>query len=414
MRRSRAFAPLGLGLPVMAFAMYARVLLRFDMSHGHFPFYQQYYALASQGKWPWIDYNLEYPPLSIPFIFGPTLFLKGLSPLAVALCRITWALVCTLVVFYGCAVRELQIRKFPVATVVFGFSIVLAKTLYYELFDWAPMCLMLGAYLLSSRRTNGQKWSNALLAVGAFVKFVPILMYPWVNPREPGKAWWRQHIALIALTIAQIAYAMISLSGAMAAVQYHTQRTIDAFGIYGAVALALGKLGVSPEKVEYLSGTASVSGPFSTMLKTLSMAVVLALFGFCWFVYQGARKHRDPEKTREFGWLVGVVAVLAFTFFGKLGQPNYCMWVIACAGILAYRPSISTRDLAIVLSSTCLFCLLSPIQAKEGVVIQFGGDSTRLLAEGFVRFAVGMPIVWVAIRQMKQAGNSDPHPPVAT
>ena len=127
MRRSRAFAPLGLGLPVMAFAMYARVLLRFDMSHGHFPFYQQYYALASQGKWPWIDYNLEYPPLSIPFIFGPTLFLKGLSPLAVALCRITWALVCTLVVFYGCAVRELQIRKFPVATVVFGFSIVLAS-----------------------------------------------------------------------------------------------------------------------------------------------------------------------------------------------------------------------------------------------------------------------------------------------
>ena len=265
------------------------------------------------------------------------------------------------------------------------------------------MCLMLGAYLFSTDSVKNRLWANALLAVGLFTKFVPILMYPWILRKADGVPWWKQHGVLIVLAILQIFYAFVNLPGAIWAVQYHSQRTIDAFGVYGVVAIALGKFRISPEQVKMLNATASVIGPVSNIFKVLSTLLILAAFGYATACYRKNVSKGHAQAGLQYGWMVGAFCVLSFMLLGKLGQPNYSVWLLACVAIMSFRSTITLRDQIILAVATIAFCGFAGLQGREAIFVQTGEkEPTILMIYGAFKCAFAIPIFLLALREIKQ------------
>lgn len=382
-------------LPCLSFANYLRWIFHYDLQLGIFHYYQEFYEHSTRGQLPWIHYDLEYPPLSIPFIFGPVLLMKGLSMIQVTILRGVWSLVITLFAIYQLVAYELKVRKIPFASLTVGSSLLASGALYFMVYDWIPMCLILLAFVLRNESAKSKVASTLLLVVGLFTKLVPGLIYPWVTQGKANDPWWKRHGILIAFVAFHVVYGLINLKGTMWAIQYHVQRPIDAYGIYGVITMLLGRLGISPEKVITLNLTEEMAGPVSAIFQKLSTLVFLALVIFTFIRY------RRTEKTLEDRWIAGILTVVAFTLFGKLGQANYCFWVVASAVVLGLFPSTTSKQLWTLGLCSVGFCVFATMQGKTSPHLLDPVVPLSVILFGLLKFLLGLPIIQICARKLR-------------
>jgi Glycosyltransferase family 87 len=260
----------------------------------------------------------EYPILSL-FVFSPPLLAPAqFYQQAYAL----WSLL-LLIILYA-VIKHSTSRKnalfFITCTVIAGWSTAVSR------FDLFPAACTLGALILANK--NRWTWAYACIAVGALLKFYPILLLPVLfiaEQKSYSLQWysWNRWKALALGFVAVFAgFILLSLAvsipGTIGSLQYFTARPLQIESFPAALVWLTSHLGFPYHylyafvSINVVSQTANAIGALFTVLFLIGL---LALF---WLQWQGKL---DTGTT--------CLTVLVLTLCtGKILSPQYILWII--------------------------------------------------------------------------------------
>jgi len=152
---------------------------------GELALYNRYATYLWESKLPYVDFFLEYPPLSLPFfwiaqVFGEKWF------------TLTWYGLIGLFVL----ATFLMIKKMGGRGFAFIASILPLAGLFWDRFDMIPAFFSLWAVILLKKEKYSQSWFFLGLAI--LVKIYPVVLLPYFLVKTPLKSILR---CLLPLTI---------------------------------------------------------------------------------------------------------------------------------------------------------------------------------------------------------------------
>ena len=297
--------------------------------------YFRYATKAIEGQIPWRDYVVEYPPASFPLFFLPRVFADDFE-------AFKWWFGVEMMVLNVIAVflvarqveRDEGTEKVPVRLAWYTATFAILCPLLITRFDLAPMVLAFAAahYWSSGRAGLG----SALAALGTLTKIFPGAIV------APALAWEffskkRRGVGLLvfALVMTTGVGGWIVLAGPnlKKSLEYHLGRDLEIGSIYGAIAIAEGKLVGAEVRDEYRHKSAELIAPWSKPLARLALPLQALALGIV-AVRSWRSKGREPLRD-------SAAAVVGFAAFGKVLSPQYALWplplIVALPGRLGRR-----------------------------------------------------------------------------
>ena len=335
---------------------FLRVILKWShqrADYGLFQVYHDFYVQLSGGKLPWVHFNFEYPPLSTPFIYGPSLFIGGLGPFQLFVVKSVWMFL-GLIVAIWCITEIERIRaKPPVVSALAVAFIIVAPAAILSTFDsWLLVIVSVALYFRVKQR---EALSANILLVGAFVKLMPAFF--WVSEFVQGASALRAKKlwAFGALTVAHIGYALMNTQGAMWAIRYQFVRPCDAFGTWTLVGLVLARGSHALHSFTAGHGTLESTGSLMEMLSKVASVLTVAGCIATFMVLARAVRSSSSSVSREFaGYQIGACMVCVYIFLNKIGQPNYDLWVLTSVAVILLCTEVRVRTAAVFFGLTVL------------------------------------------------------------
>lgn len=289
--------------------------------------YHRYSHLLAAGHWPYWDFQLEYPPLSlIPFRLG-ALAGSGHYELVFGILMLG-AMLVVLVAVGGLARERRGIAMWAVA-----LSPPVTGALLRTHFDVVAVALLaLGLWAILRERTTA---GFALLGVGAMTKIFPVLAVPvalaWL--------WGRRQHAAAARGLAAFGVVVVVCSapflgrGYLDSYTFHLDRPVQIESTPAAVLRILGGSHTTGPHTAHPDRFRSngLRGGAAPVVNALFTGLLIA--ALCLATLAAAR---DPT---ERGLLLACcAAVLAFVALGKVLSPQFASWLIPWAALaLAWR-----------------------------------------------------------------------------
>lgn len=303
----------------------------------------KYFAFATrtaEGAVPYRDFTVEYPPLALPFLALPRLFVRSQSAFvaifAFEMLLFDGVLVALVARRLNRTVGE-PVMKRRLAWMTTGFAML--SPFAIGRYDIVPATIGFAAACawFSGRLARG----GALAAVGALVKLVPgvvaligILgeMIGSLRPRGRGTT------AFAVVMVAGVGtWLGLGGRGVADSLRYHSERGIEIGSIPCGPLWAAAKLGGRPFSVVHSHDSLNLETERSAsvadraiLLQALAMGLTAAAF----LIGRG----RDPVR------LAGA-AVLAYLIGGKVLSPQYLLWVLPFLTVLEGRAGRVARPL---------------------------------------------------------------------
>jgi hypothetical protein len=355
------------------------------------------------GEKPYRDQDIEYPPLSLPFLIGPVYlddstqgFVDGFQ----------WEMlafdlgIVVLIAFGlpGDARRVLSALGIYTAGVLILSGVVLDSSLIDSAplilarFDLVPALFVLAA-IFARDRARSATWS-ALLSVAAAIKAFPLLLYPALLRGERNLV--RVAVAGAIPILACAAFVLILGDEFSSAITYHTERTLQ-----------VESLAASPFEIAHVLGSGAHPvvghGGFEVAAAGAGFArwasVVIGFGVFALVVYSG---WRSPASNLE---LVSALLAVMIVFSPVL-SPQFLLWLLpvsACAYGLGRQNAVLLT--AFVLTQVAL-------QHYDQAIDSFGGAFVWPLA---VRNLCLLAYLWLVcapiVREAPSGRGSRSEPP---
>lgn len=309
--------------------------------------YYEYSRFTVMGRIPFLDFQMEYPPFALIFFLLPWLVLYPAGGLRGEfydnrdLYASIFHVECFLLEIATMWLAYRLLRKlYPsVRPAIFAPRLIwytlgaLAISLYMlQRFDiGASFLLLLGLYLIYDQKPG---WAGAVLALGAGAKLYPAIALPmaiiylWRYKGKP-KAALRCLIGFaIAGAVITLPALIISPSGLLAFLKYHSERGIEIESIYGTIAALGHYLNLAPATSIVDHSSIGFASPWGSSLVTLSTLLtvggLLVIIALAW-------NHARPDAHLRTDWLIQVTAlgVLWFILANKVLSPQYMIWLLA-------------------------------------------------------------------------------------
>ena len=324
-RPARAAA---LGLLVFAIATAApNVQFRDAENVGDTHLYQEYGEKVRNGKVPYADFYLEYPPAAIPVFVAAT---TGSSERYATHSKwLQWLLGAGAIVLAVAALARAgeRSRRLYVAAVLAAVSPVLLGRVTFTRFDFWPALLTMAALVFAVGRQG--RLAAAALAVGTAAKVYPVVLLPLLAARVARSAGRREAILLVgiytALLLAIVApFAAVGAGGLRFSLSVQLDRPLQIESLGGSLVLALGQLGLYEPTVVSSHGSQNLAGSFPAAIAIVSSLIALAALASVWIL---ARPTRGAVADGEL-LTASAAAVAAFVAFGRVLSPQYLIWLI--------------------------------------------------------------------------------------
>jgi len=351
-----------------AFAAIALFVVSWMLLHAGFyrhkqlidtPVYQRYGNAIADGKVPYRDFELEYPPGALPVFALPGLAKPGKDQHVTTGFRrsfetIMW--VCGAVALMAMAVVLRVLRRSTVnvwsALCFAALAPLLLGSVVLSRFDLWPAAIVAAALaaLVSGRLRLG----HLLLGLGITAKLYPAVLVPLGVAFVWRRAGRREALICLGLTLAVVAvifapFVALSPGGVWQSLSVQLRRPLQVESLGSALLLAAHHvfgLGVTAETSH---GSQNLGGPAAGGVAVASVVAQAALLIWIWSSFA-----RGPAS-REALVRSSAATLCAFIAFGKVLSPQFPIWLIAIVPLVRGRRGLLASALlgvALLLTQT--------------------------------------------------------------
>jgi hypothetical protein len=283
--------------------------------------YREYGDALLDGRLPYRDVFVEYPPGATPLFAAPSLapgaWYDPLFKVLMTLCAVgTIYLVVLLLARRGAGIPELAVAAAFLALVPIALGPVSLNT-----YDALPGLLTVGALaaLVYGRGTL----ALGLLGAAFAVKLYALVLVPLALIRIGRTSAWRGLAAFAGVAVVLIVpWVALSPHGVWESVRAQLGRGLHAESLGASVLLAGDRVGAYDAHVVkrlHPAATRDLTGDLPHALGYVTSALALLAVVAVWFVYSRRRDHI------ELAFAAAIAGVLAFA---KVLSPQYLVWLI--------------------------------------------------------------------------------------
>ena len=301
------------------------------------PLYQAYADQVANGLTPYLDFDVEYPPLALPLFrlpgAGLTLeeFMRRFSVEMGAVTLLAGALVA----LAACAIWPCGRRAY-VAGALYALGVALTGAIIVNRYDVAIAFLGVAAFLLCLVR--GWYAAAAItLGLGFALKITPAALLPLVLllAGKPRRWVW----PVVGFSGAALAgfmpYLFIAPRGIWYVFQYHIERPLQIESVLGTPMLLGQALGADWVQVGHSHGSHQLVAAGADIAADLSGVLTFGALVIVYVVLLGRRAQlrAAPEQLP----LAVLALLLALMTFGKVLSPQYFIWILPVLALVAVR-----------------------------------------------------------------------------
>ena len=299
-----------------------------------------YFTYASNvihGQIPYLDFNMEYPPLALLFFVLPRLAASSLNIYTgFYKAEVFLAILVGLFLIYLIARR---MGKAPWKMMLaYTLCILAVGPIVAEQYDIFPAVLTLGSLYAFMAAKNKTAW--ALLALGVLTKIYPLFLAPVYLAIALRNRQYRAAGAgiLVGLSIGivlSLPFIIMNPDSIKALAEYHLQRGIQLESTYSSILLIGDKLGLDSVKLVFNFGSCNLDGKTPGTLARLSgYLCIIFLIAAYWFIYRNIKPGKS-QSTRLGAYALLVLCVGLIT--GKVFSPQYLIWLVPLVPLIMHR-----------------------------------------------------------------------------
>jgi Glycosyltransferase family 87 len=305
------------------------------------PAYQRYGNAIADGKVPYRDFDLEYPPGALPMFALPGLAEPGEGQDVSSGFRRTFE---TLMWLCGAAslaamavVLAVLRRRPPAVWGALGFAALAPLALgsvYLSRFDLWPAALAVAgiAALVAGRLRTG----HAVLGVGAAAKLFPAVLIPLAITYAWKRAGRREALLCLALAVGVplaifLPFVVLSPGGVWHSISVQLTRPLQVESIGSALLLAAHHVFGVGVTGETSHGSQNLAGNGADTVAIVAGVVQLAVL--LWIYVAFARGSGSRESLVRFS----AAAVCAFVALGKVLSPQFLIWLVPLVPLVRGR-----------------------------------------------------------------------------
>jgi uncharacterized membrane protein len=308
--------------------------------------YHEFVRNIQDGRLPYRDFYMEYPPGAIGPFLAPLLLtaFAGYNlafKLAVAAAGVG-VIAATAVVLR--LLRAERLREVVSYTTIAVTPVALGAVVLnrYDLWPALIFAAALAAILAARDRLG-----FGLLAVGCAVKLYPLVALP-VILIHVGRTRGREALArglksfAVVLAICVLPFAILAPGGLRYSVKTQVVRHLQLESLASSVLLAAKALGVySASIVPGKPGSLDLSGSLPNALGVLTTLVLIAALALVVLAYLRADEGSETL-------VVGIAAsITAFVAFSKVISPQFLVWLVPAVPLVARRLGLAASALLI-------------------------------------------------------------------
>jgi uncharacterized membrane protein len=316
--------------------------------------YQGFADAVFEGRVPYRDFFMEYPPGALtvflpPAAFGSSHYNAAFKGLMALFGVVTLLLVASLLVRLGASTRRVW-----AGVLVFALAPAALGPISLNTYDAWPALLTVGALalLLSGREVA----AFALLGAAFAAKVYPVVLVPpaaifvW---RTHGRAVAARALAAAAGVTALFTVPFLALAPHGLAESFRAQaaRSLQVESLGGSLLGVADRLGLYSATVVHRTGHAISYDLVGSLPETLavlsSIAQALAVLAVAWLYLRG----RDDPRRLTLAFAAAIAGFLAFTRFFS---PQYLVWLLPFV-VLLEPPAWVTAAAALVLAQVWFF-----------------------------------------------------------
>jgi hypothetical protein len=337
-RRLLAVTGLALGLYVVAAAVIVYVFgiksigyFFFDISD--IPVYFKYATFMARGGRPYVDFQVEYPPLALPLfaVAGPPDHINPYaSRFALHMLGVGGA---AAVATAAAAARTWSAGRRPyLVAAAFAVAVAATGALLANRYDAAVALVFAACMLLLVYRWH---WAAAAaLGLGFALKLVPAILLPLVLLLAPSpRAAIRAAVAFaVAAALPFLPYLPEGLTGLTQVFAYHGARPLQVESVL-ATPIWIGQLlGMIEVQIGYGFGSQNVIAPGAEAIAGMSSALGLVMLALTHAVIW--RRRTELRESPALVFLAMTAVLLSFLAFGKVLSPQFLIWLLPSVALL--------------------------------------------------------------------------------
>ena len=308
------------------------------------PVYRQYGDQIVDGRVPYRDVALEYPPAALPVFVLPALghpdqrTYDRRFEVLMATCG------AVMVAFLAVALNALGAgwRRAAGALGFAALAPLALGSLVLSRFDLWPAALTAAA--LAALLAGRSRLGFAVLALGAAAKLYPALLLPpalaYVARRDGARAAAVCASAFVAVAAACVLpFAVLSPGGVSDSFTRQAERPLQLESLGAAFLLAAHQLAGVHLTVRTSSGSQNLVGHGAHELELALMVVQALAVLVIWITFALGRATRERLVAASAG------SVAAFVAFGKVLSPQFLLWLVALVPLVRGRRGLAATAL---------------------------------------------------------------------
>jgi hypothetical protein len=289
------------------------------------PVYQGYGEKIVDGKVPYRDFRVEYPPAALPVFVLPAL--ADDEDYGSAFELLMWTCAVAMIVLLAATLSEAGAgtARLYAATAFAGIAPLLLGSVILTRFDLWPAALAAGA--LAALVSGRDRLGLGVLGVATAAKLYPAVLLPlalvWVARRRgPREAALGLGVFAAVIVAIVLPLAILSPGGVLHSLTAQLGRPLQIESLGAAILLAAHQLGLYDPTVVSTHGSQNLAGSLPDAVAAVETALQLVALVAVWLLF--ARGRQDRERLL----VASAAAVVAFITFGKVLSPQFLIWLL--------------------------------------------------------------------------------------
>ena len=289
------------------------------------PLYQDYGEKIVDGKVPYRDFPVEYPPAALPVFVLPAL--ADDDDYGSAFEVLMWACAVATIVLLAVTLSAAGAgtARLYAATAFVGIVPLLLGSVILTRFDLWPAARAAGA--LAALVSGRDRLGLGVLGLATAAKIYPAVLLPialvWVARRRgPREAALGLGVFAAVIAAFLLPFAILSPGGVAHSLTTQLGRPLQIESLGAGILLAAHQLGLYDPTVVSTHGSQNLSGSLPGAVAAVETALQLVALVAVWLLFARGR----PDRERLL--VASAAAVVAFIAFGKVLSPQFLIWLL--------------------------------------------------------------------------------------